>query len=73
MLVILLDDQVIPSASVCASCLMANQSGQPRFQDGKLGCAQQLESSTTLPQYRCQMGFRLANVESLQPHQVSLD
>ena len=73
MLVILLDDQVIPSASVCASCLMANQSGQPRFHDGKLGCAKQLDSGTTLPQYRCQMGFRLANVESLQQRKVSLE
>lgn len=66
MLVILLDNQVIPSASVCDSCLMANQSGQPRWHDGKLGCAQRLESTTQLPQYQCQMGFRLANVESLQ-------
>ena len=64
MLVILLDDQVIPSASVCASCLMANQSGQPRLHDGKLGCARQLESATHLPQYQCQMGFRLANIEA---------
>ena len=66
MLVILLDNQVIPSASVCASCLMANQSGQPRLRDGKLGCARQLESVTKLPQYQCQMGFRLANIESFQ-------
>ena len=46
MLVILLDNQVIPSASVCAGCLMASQSGQPRFHDGKLGCAQQQEPTT---------------------------
>ncbi len=64
MLVILLDDQVIPSAAVCASCLMANQSGEPRFRDGKLGCAQQLESTTNLSQYQCQMGFRLVNIDS---------
>ncbi len=66
MLVILLENQVIPSASICASCLMANQSGQPRLRDGQLGCAQRLESSTGLSQYQCQMGFRLANVESFQ-------
>ena len=65
MLVILLDNQVIPSTSVCASCLMASQSGQPRLHDGNLRCARRLESTTTLPQYQCQMGFRLANVESL--------
>lgn len=64
MLVVLLDNQVIPSASVCAGCLMANHSGQPRLRDGQLGCAQRLESSTALPQYQCQMGFRLANIES---------
>ncbi|MEO0352197.1 MAG: hypothetical protein AAF282_19335 [Cyanobacteria bacterium P01_A01_bin.15] len=66
MLVILLDNQVIPSSSVCAGCLMASQSGQPRFNDGKLGCAQQLEPTTKLTQYQCQMGFRLANIESFQ-------
>ncbi|NEQ53642.1 MAG: hypothetical protein F6K11_26500 [Leptolyngbya sp. SIO3F4] len=66
MLVILLDNQVLPSASVCASCLMATQSGKPRLRDGKLGCAQKLESATKLPQYQCKMGFRLANVESVQ-------
>lgn len=66
MLVILLDNQVIPSTSICASCLMANQSGQPRLRDGELGCAQRLESSTNLPQYQCQMGFRLANIESFK-------
>lgn len=66
MLVILLDNQVVPSASVCATCLMASQSGQPRLHDGKLACASQLDSSTELTQYRCQMGFRLANIESFQ-------
>lgn len=67
MLVVLLDDQVIPSDSVCCGCLMANHRGQPRLRDGKLGCAQLLESSATLPQYQCQMGFRLANIKSFQP------
>ncbi|MGD1858209.1 MAG: hypothetical protein ACFB2W_28565 [Leptolyngbyaceae cyanobacterium] len=66
MLVILLEDQVIPSTSVCTGCLMASQSGQPRLRDGKLGCARRLESGSQLPQYQCQMGFRLANIESLQ-------
>lgn len=66
MLVVLLDNQILPSASVCASCLMANHSGQPRFRDGKLGCAKPLKSSTTLPQYQCQMGFRLAIIEPLK-------
>ena len=66
MLVILLDDQVIPSGAVCAGCLMASQSGQPRLRDGKLGCARQLDSASKLAQYKCQMGFRLANIESFQ-------
>lgn len=64
MLVVLLNDQVIPSASVCAGCLMASHSGEPRLQEGKLGCARRLESSTKLTQYQCQMGFRLANIET---------
>ena len=70
MLVILLDNQVLPSTAVCASCLMANQSGQPRLRDGKLGCARQLDSSAPLPQYQCQMGFRLANIESFQQCEI---
>ena len=70
MIVILLDNQVIPSTAVCAGCLMANQSGQPRVRDGKLGCARQLESPTALPQYQCQMGFRLANIDSLQQCEI---
>lgn len=69
MLVVLLNDQVLPSESVCASCLMASQTGEPRLEEGKLGCARRLESSTDLTQYQCQMGFRLANIETSKPCQ----
>ncbi len=69
MLVVLLDDQVILPTSVCTSCLMASQSGQPRWRDGELCCGQRLglESAKSPAQYRCQMGFRLAQIDSSGP------
>ncbi|MEO0867718.1 MAG: hypothetical protein AAFY17_04560 [Cyanobacteria bacterium J06642_11] len=69
MLVVLLDDQVLPSTFICAGCLMANHAGEPRLSDGRLGCAQRVESSSELLQYRCQMGFRLANIETVKPYE----
>lgn len=65
MLVILMDNQLLPPASVCQSCLMADQSGQPRWQDGNLRCGRRLQSRIQQGpvQYECQMGFRVAQVD----------
>lgn len=65
MLVILTDEQILSPKQVCQSCLLANQSGLPRWQNGKLGCGQALgELKQNRPaMYECQMGFRLANVD----------
>ncbi len=65
MLVIVMDNQLLPPQRVCQSCLFANQQGQPRWQGGRLCCGQAVHKpSNELPdQYDCQMGFRIANIE----------
>ncbi len=65
MLVILTEKQVLSTERVCQGCLLANQSGSPRWHQGKLGCGQCIgklgDNQPTV--YQCQMGFRLANIE----------
>jgi hypothetical protein len=65
MLVILMDEQVLSPNQVCQNCLLADQSGQPRWRRGKLGCGQAIRKLTPHQpdQYECEMGFRIANVE----------
>ncbi|NJM96390.1 MAG: hypothetical protein HC800_03525 [Phormidesmis sp. RL_2_1] len=64
MLVILMKDQLLQPATVCRSCPMANQSGLPRWQQGRLRCGhpvvQAPEPATA--QYECTMGFRIAEL-----------
>jgi hypothetical protein len=65
MLVILVGDQIISPQKVCQTCLLADQSGQPRWQQGQLRCGHAIRklAETQPNQYECQMGFRVANVE----------
>ena len=64
MLVILMDEQVLSPQHVCPSCLLADQTGQPRWRQGQLRCGHVIRKSEQLPdQYRCLMGFRIANIE----------
>ena len=65
MLVIVMENQLLPTQQVCQACLMADQSGQPRWQPGKLRCGRALaQSNDSQPeQYECQMGFRVANID----------
>lgn len=65
MLVILMDNQLIPPENVCQSCLLANQSGQPRWSGGRLRCGRAVRklSEQDPEQFECQMGFRIANIE----------
>jgi hypothetical protein len=65
MLVILMDEQILSPTQVCQSCLLADQSGQPRWRQGKLGCGHALRKRTPQQpdQYECEMGFRVANIE----------
>ena len=68
MLVILTEGQVLSTEQVCQGCLMADQSGAPRMRHGKLKCGRAIHNSLTgqAPTYQCQMGFRLAQVNSEQ-------
>lgn len=65
MLVVLMENQLLAPEQVCHSCLMADQSGQPRWQEGKLRCGRALRKITDDHplQYECQMGFRIAQIE----------
>ena len=65
MLVILTHDQILSPRQVCQTCLLADQSGQPRWRHGKLGCGHAIRKLTENQpdQYECEMGFRIANVE----------
>ncbi len=64
MLVVLMENQLISPKSVCQSCLMADQAGQPRWRNGTLGCGRAIAKakSDQPDQYECQMGFRIANI-----------
>jgi len=65
MLVILMEDQILAPQHVCQSCLLADQSGQPRWSRGQLRCAQAIRKLTPQQpnQYQCMMGFRIAHIE----------
>ncbi|GAC1460259.1 MAG: hypothetical protein NVS2B14_07370 [Chamaesiphon sp.] len=65
MLVILTDDQIISPRQVCQTCLFADQSGQPRWRQGQLSCGHAVRnlSKNQPEQYKCQMGFRLVNID----------
>jgi hypothetical protein len=65
MLVIMMENQLIAPQQVCQTCLMADQSGQPRWHHGTLRCGRALQKAieTQPEQFECQMGFRVANIE----------
>jgi hypothetical protein len=65
MLVILMENQLLSPHQVCQTCLMASQTGQPRWQQGQLLCGRSLGKLTDSQpdQFECQMGFRIANIE----------
>jgi hypothetical protein len=65
MLVILMDNQILSPHQICQSCLMADQSGQPRWDRGQLRCGRALQKGfeSQPDQFECQMGFRIANIE----------
>lgn len=66
MLVILVGDQLVSPQQVCQQCLLADRSGQPRWQNGQLKCggaAVPLTSAHLAQQYECPMGFRILQVD----------
>lgn len=65
MLRVLINDQVLKPQKVCQSCLLADASGQPRTNKGKLRCGQAISRFTEQQpeQYKCMMGFKIVNIE----------
>ncbi|HLP90680.1 MAG TPA: hypothetical protein VK184_19130 [Nostocaceae cyanobacterium] len=65
MLVIFTKDQILAPEQVCQSCLLADNSGQPRWRGGRLRCGQAIHQLTEEQpeQYECIMGFRVANIK----------
>lgn len=66
MLVIFTERQLLSPQYVCQGCLMADQSGQPRWHDGQLRCGRAVSQQVGADfpvQYECQMGFRVANID----------
>ncbi len=64
MLVVLMDNQLLATDQVCQTCLLADQSGQPRWRQGELRCGRALRKAAEdqPAQYECQMGFRIAQI-----------
>jgi hypothetical protein len=65
MLVVLMENQLLAPEQVCQTCLMADQSGQPRWYQGQLRCGRALRrlDQDQPVQYECQMGFRIAQID----------
>ncbi len=65
MLVILAGEQLLSPEQVCQTCLLADQSGQPRWHDGRLRCGQAVPYRVEVQpqQFQCPMGFRVINVD----------
>jgi hypothetical protein len=65
MLVMLMDDYLLAPQWVCQTCLLADRSGQPRWQQGQLRCGRMIQklAESQPDQYECEMGFRIANIE----------
>lgn len=67
MLLMVMDNQLLSPQSVCTGCLLADQSGQPRWHQGQLRCGHPVavrkfcEEQPT--QYECHMGFRLVSID----------
>ena len=74
MLVVLLEEQILSPKQVCQNCLLADRSGLPRLRKGHLCCGQMLRSLTEQqPElYECQMGFRLARLNSVNGDTLTL-
>ena len=65
MIVLIADQQILSAKQVCQSCLMADNSGLPRWYSGQLGCGKALAKSTPRQAtvYECQMGFNVTLID----------
>jgi hypothetical protein len=73
MLVILTDNHILTPKQVCQSCVLSDNSGEPRWRSGKLSCGHAIAPALTCqfakltnqqPElYQCAMGFCLAKID----------
>jgi hypothetical protein len=65
MLVILAGDQFLSPQQICPQCLLADRSGQPRWQNGQLKCGGVAvpAAANQAPQFECPMGFRIVQID----------
>ncbi|MGB8699551.1 MAG: hypothetical protein WCD18_09065 [Thermosynechococcaceae cyanobacterium] len=70
MLIVMTEDHLLSPQTVCHNCLLADHHGLPRWQQGRLRCGQMIEEGhspgdyrQSPRQFRCTMGFRLADVK----------
>ncbi len=65
MLVIVTNDNILAARSVCQGCLLANNQGLPRWNQGKLGCGHSVTPVENYQpkRYECEMGFQIAQIE----------
>lgn len=66
MLVMVLNEQIIPTQPICETCLWADQMGQPRWNGDRLRCGKALHkfAEQQPDQFQCAMGFRVMHVPS---------
>ncbi|MEB3293761.1 MAG: hypothetical protein VKJ24_11435 [Synechococcales bacterium] len=64
MIVMMVGDQLLPAKTVCQNCLLADQTGQPRWAEGRLRCGNALPKpgDRAATQFECQMGFRVTHI-----------
>lgn len=67
MLIMLTDNQLLSPEQVCPNCLWADGQGQPRWDKDQLRCGAPIGCSgdRICKQFRCQMGFRLAQINEM--------
>jgi hypothetical protein len=65
MLVVLMKNQLLTPQQICQTCLLADQSGQPRWRQGQLCCGYLIRKlDENQPElYQCQMGFQIVNID----------
>ena len=64
MIVMIADEQILSAKQVCQNCLLADQSGLPRWRGSNLGCGKVLQNTASRQAkvYKCQMGFNVTQV-----------
>ncbi|MEM7556122.1 MAG: hypothetical protein AAF378_18880 [Cyanobacteria bacterium P01_A01_bin.84] len=65
MLAIIVNEQILEPRRVCETCLLADSSGKPRWQSGKLCCGHTIRkiAEQQAQQYECFMGFKIVKIE----------